>query len=626
MPTKNLHLSVSRSGKYVFRARWPTSIARLLQRSEFKIPLKTDSRSTAIKKAAGVNAVYQGILSMYEDIEEADVTEEMLAEMRTRVRTAEAQAKTMEAEAKKLSLSSLRASQFISTWQLLKAFASDEVLESYGLSADDKNALYQRVIAEASFYDDATRRDINHLTMTTADKELLLEQFKSVVHDITQKHISQIAQYKISHLPHKKELLAPSKNHSFQDLHNLDKLDPGTVSKAKQKKTDLEYSRYARAFDVLVQNKPVNLLTQKELSEVFVDLSNIKVRGISIIELGDTTKKIAKSDLIAGTSENKIGSATAEKYSTRLISLLKLAHNDGITEYTPDSIKKPSFSAIRTRQKMESSHIDDKKSSFTPEEIQRIFSGYLYNTHESCPTNGIFKYQYWLPLIALHTAARISEISQLNTDDICELNGIYCFKIEGDSDSVSQRRSLKNIASKRLVPVHKKLIELGLLIYVQERKTEKKKKLFDGLVYSENNKWGATATQFFCRLDGPGGYLSKVGVHKSQNDGKKFHSFRHTVITELRDHILKNNEQRGYIIETITGHEKEKTSEADRYGTSNLQTKKDFLNNLNFKIDVMTYDQFCKKFRGILIRSLKSFEQKQKTLAAKEVKSGHKHQ
>ena len=175
------------------------------------------------------------------------------------------------------------------------------------------------------------------------------------------------------------------------------------------------------------------------------------------------------------------------------------------------------------------------------------------------------------------------------------------------------------MASKRLVPVHNKLIELGFLTYLQERTSAKKKKLFDGLIYSENNKWGATATQFFCRLDGPGGYLAKVGVHKTKNDGKKFHSFRHTVITELRDHVLKNNEQRGYVIETITGHEKETTSEADRYGTGNLKTKRDFLNNLDFKIDVITYDQFCKKFKSDLTRSLNSFERKQKTSANKGI-------
>jgi integrase len=38
---------------------------------------------------------------------------------------------------------------------------------------------------------------------------------------------------------------------------------------------------------------------------------------------------------------------------------------------------------------------------------------------------------HWIPLIAAYTGARLSEICQLRTKDIVELEGIPCFKFVG---------------------------------------------------------------------------------------------------------------------------------------------------------------------------------------------------
>src|SRR5690606_34826148 len=71
---------------------------------------------------------------------------------------------------------------------------------------------------------------------------------------------------------------------------------------------------------------------------------------------------------------------------------------------------------------------------------------------------------FWIPLISLYTGARMNEICQLEVADVTEEKGIPCFQIttEGEDDN----KKLKNIGSKRKVPIHKNLIAIGLMEYV----------------------------------------------------------------------------------------------------------------------------------------------------------------
>ena len=59
---------------------------------------------------------------------------------------------------------------------------------------------------------------------------------------------------------------------------------------------------------------------------------------------------------------------------------------------------------------------------------------------------------------------RINEIVQLRVRDIVQHNNVLCFSINRDDG-----KSTKNINSIRLVPVHSKLIEFGLMEFVKQR-------------------------------------------------------------------------------------------------------------------------------------------------------------
>lgn len=70
--------------------------------------------------------------------------------------------------------------------------------------------------------------------------------------------------------------------------------------------------------------------------------------------------------------------------------------------------------------------------------------------------------RYWIPLVGLYSGMRQGEICQLYVDDIQQYDDIWCFNVNDSGD-----KRVKNLASKRIVPVHPNLIKIGFLDYVE---------------------------------------------------------------------------------------------------------------------------------------------------------------
>src|SRR5665213_3176731 len=70
---------------------------------------------------------------------------------------------------------------------------------------------------------------------------------------------------------------------------------------------------------------------------------------------------------------------------------------------------------------------------------------------------------FWVPLIALHSGMRLGEILQLMKSDVKEENGIWYFDV-----NKGEGKSLKTASSKRRVPIHRSLIDLGLVYHVKQ--------------------------------------------------------------------------------------------------------------------------------------------------------------
>lgn len=159
----------------------------------------------------------------------------------------------------------------------------------------------------------------------------------------------------------------------------------------------------------------------------------------------------------------------------------------------------------------------DSRVAFTPDQIQLIVTAVL--TNKSGLANK--DYQKWGPLIGIYTGARLNEIAQLHLKDIQQIEGIWCFDFNDEGD----RKSLKTEASRRLVPMHSRLVQLGLPNYVGDKRRLGQEKLFPTFTYDPKNGWGRRLGHHFnTRL------LPELGI---QSKGLVFHSLRHTVVTRL---------------------------------------------------------------------------------------------
>ena len=145
-------------------------------------------------------------------------------------------------------------------------------------------------------------------------------------------------------------------------------------------------------------------------------------------------------------------------------------------------------------------------------------------------------WRYWLPLLGRSTGARLEELCQLRVDDFIEQQGIQCIRIDDNSEG----QNLKNASSRRLLPIHPTLIELGLLGHVESVRATGADRLFPELE-PVRGKLGHAPSKWFGR------YKKKRGITDPR---KTFHSFRHTLIDDLRDSGVQDS-----LIKRIAGHE-----------------------------------------------------------------------
>lgn len=214
-----------------------------------------------------------------------------------------------------------------------------------------------------------------------------------------------------------------------------------------------------------------------------------------------------------------------------------------------------------------------KYPPFNSGQLTTIFSGPLYagfiaDGREHVPGDRrIRDWRFWVPLIGLFTGARLGEITQLMCVDVQSKHDIWFFDITDESDDGNEK-SLKRDSSRRVVPIHSRLIEAGLLEYVEARRT------VGGRLFPELHVHHAPDVSKFWRR-----HLKGIGVKKSNDDGFGFHSFRHTFVDECREAGVLDA-----VIGTLVGHAKAgMTAHYGQKTEANLKQRRDAIEMVKFE-------------------------------------------
>jgi integrase len=305
-------------------------------------------------------------------------------------------------------------------------------------------------------------------------------------------------------------------------------------------------------------------------------------RGESVIRLGARTLRAAEAAAVA----EPISFKSCNKVLTFLTAFGSWAEqNERRDWFGPGGNP---FTRLLYRKQTVRAHRDsDKARRAMPDEVLRLlFSSPVWAGRD--PHADILEgshrprdAKFWLPLIALYSGMRLSEIAQLRLADIRTEQGVAFFAVLNTAET-----STKTPSSERFVPIHRELIRLGLLDRVAELTRRGERRLFPEIVAraTQGDDYGATFSRWFSRyryglaerMDAAGKRFQPLG-----RKGCDFHALRHTFITRARETRAMTDAQ----LDRITGH----TGQAmrDNYtGDLSLVGLADAVNAVRFDLDL----------------------------------------
>ena len=261
-----------------------------------------------------------------------------------------------------------------------------------------------------------------------------------------------------------------------------------------------------------------DLAVDKIDRKLMVNFKSIIMKLPPNLNKGSKYKDKSIEDIIASNPEKTLTVNTINKYLRRLSGLFNFAVKNGFMLTNPAEGLQ-----IRSQRRA-----DQERDAYTREDLEKLFGSdeYRDGKHRN-------SYMFWAPLIALYTGCRLEEICQLHLDDIRQEDGVWIIDINNKAE-----KRVKTMSSQRLIPIHPKLIEAGLLRHVESLTERGEKRLFPEL-RQRRDGYGQTVSKWFQR------YKERCGIE----EGKTFHSFRHTFITHL-----KHKQVDPFMIHELDGH------------------------------------------------------------------------
>jgi len=249
-------------------------------------------------------------------------------------------------------------------------------------------------------------------------------------------------------------------------------------------------------------------------------------------------------ELVEMNLKDTISTTTVNKHLGYCSSFYDWSINHGYSDINP-------FKGMKLKKEVRTR---DERDRFSELELKKIFGKENY-IHFTDIEKGRYEL-YWTPLIGVFSGLRLGEITSLYLDNIKEISGNHrekrwCFDIVEEPER--EDKHLKTKSSRRIVPIHNTLLDLGFVEFIEllKKKDPSRERLFQELKISEGS-YNKNVSTFFNNR-----YLPNLGLKTNK---KNFHSFRHTV----SDH-LKQKGIEPHFINELLGHSSGNI-DLDRYG------------------------------------------------------------
>jgi integrase len=213
--------------------------------------------------------------------------------------------------------------------------------------------------------------------------------------------------------------------------------------------------------------------------------------------------------------------------------------------------------------------VGPRNEGWSTKELQKLFSSPVYT--KGYRTRGCGgEAAYWLPLLAIYTGARQSELAQLDVADFKIIKNIATLHITNETEDegpagIPEKRLKTGEMARRYIPVHAELLRLGFQEYVGSR--PKSGKLFPEIRPGAHGKWGETYSKWFGRYR-----HFHAGIARRWAD---FHALRHTFTSACRAAEISTADQ-----EYLTGHASQNVG--GTYGTWSVQQLKKSIDRIEY--------------------------------------------
>jgi len=212
---------------------------------------------------------------------------------------------------------------------------------------------------------------------------------------------------------------------------------------------------------------------------------------------------------------------------------------------------------LRYKISLSEENSDDKRKEYYNEQLHALFYKSSWYTKELENNLKDNPSKIWLPIILLFTGCRLNEMAQIRLSQIEIKDSINFFRI----DDKYPDQKLKNKTSKRKIPIHQTLIDLGILDFIDSQRKNNKERLFEELYYTNNKGYGQAFSKRFNDKDFKKEWLSKSDISKIEEEDilLDLHSFRHNFSGSLKGLIEDG------LLEYFMGHSQNSES-LKRYG------------------------------------------------------------